>query len=112
MRDFKGHPEERLSRGEGPTSLSVGIGVDFAHQEAALVKFPVGLLGDPDQRVPPGAQALHGVGGGVCPHAVAQLRRRLQLLFVTLEDGEKGAETVVTIATNGWQPSRRVMVIS
>lgn len=58
--------------------------MDFANQEAALVKFTIDLLGDADQRVSSRAQTLHGVGGGVCPDSVAHLR--LHLLFIALED--------------------------
>lgn len=85
--EFKNrHFREGINRKGRRTSLSVRVGVDFANQEAALVKLPVGLLGDTNQRVSSRAQALHGVGGGVCPDGVRQLRHRLQLLFITLED--------------------------
>lgn len=83
-KDLKIYSFERINGEERPTSLPVGVGVDFANQEAALVKFTIDLLGDADQRVPSRAQTLHGVGGGVCPDSVAHLR--LHLLFIALED--------------------------
>ena len=63
--------------------------MDFANQEATLVKFSISLLGDANQRVSTRAQTLHGVGGGVCAGGVGQLRRRLQLLFIAVEDQKK-----------------------
>ena len=66
----------------GRTSLPVGVGVDFANQEAALVQLAVGLMGDAHQRVSSSPEPFHGVGGGVCPD-VSQLRHGLpQLLFI------------------------------
>lgn len=70
-------------RSERPTSLSVGVGVDLAHQKAALVQLAVGLQGGAHQWVSCRAQPLHGVRGRVGP-GVCQLRHGLsQLLLVT-----------------------------
>lgn len=68
------------------TALAVDVGMDFADQEAILVKLCVGLLGHADQRVATAVDSLHGVGGRVSA-ALGQLREGLaQLLLVSAED--------------------------
>lgn len=79
------------------TSLSIGVSVDFADQEATLVELAIGLLGGTSQWVSSAAQALHGVGGGVCS-GVSQLRHGLpQLLLITA----KTVHWLPTIASAG-----------
>jgi len=75
------------SRLSGPTSLAIGVGVDLADQEAALVELAVGLLGDAHQRVSSSPEPPRGVGGGVCADLSQLGHGPPHLLFIASQGG-------------------------